>query len=59
MTYRNCNITPDPAKGLVYTWQHPDWADYDPDTGSVWCGWGDSVEDCICQIDEWYERADS
>jgi hypothetical protein len=55
MTYRNCIITPDPVKGLVYTWQHPDRVDYDPERGSVWSGYGSSVEECIAQIDEWYE----
>jgi hypothetical protein len=55
MTYRNCIITPDPTKGLVYTWHHPDRVDYDSETGSVWSGYGSSVEECIAQIDEWYE----
>lgn len=58
MTYRNCIITPDPVKGLVYTWHHPDWVDYDSETGEIWSGYGSSVEECIAQIDRWYEDFD-
>jgi hypothetical protein len=40
----------------MYTWQHPDRVDYDFETGDIWSGWGSSVEECIAQIDFWYER---
>ncbi len=58
MTYRNCIITPDPAKGLVYTWHHPDKADLDYETGYVWQGYGSSIQECVKQIDHWYEDFD-
>jgi hypothetical protein len=58
MTYRNCKITPDPFRGQFYTWEHPDRADYDPETGSQWSGYGSSIEECMAQIDEWYEDSE-
>jgi hypothetical protein len=59
MTYRNCIITPDPVRGNYYTWYHPDWVYYDFEMIDIWSGYGSSVEECIAQIDEWYDRAQS
>ena len=42
--------------GYGYAWEHPNRMDYDPKTGAVWQGFGISIEDCIIQIDHWYDR---
>lgn len=54
MTYRNCKIWQNDLG--KYEWQHPTRVDYDHEIGSIWSGWGHSVEECIEQIDEWYEK---
>ena len=53
MKYRECIITP--ARGRGYDWEHPNRMDYDPETGNIWCGFGESLEECIMQIDHWYD----
>jgi hypothetical protein len=54
MTYRNCKIEQDRFNGKMYEWYHPDRVDYDPETGSQWCGYGNTIEECIKQIDDYY-----
>jgi hypothetical protein len=54
MRYRHCKIWQNDFG--KYEWQHPNRVDYDPEIGSIWSGWGYTVEECIEQIDEWYER---
>jgi hypothetical protein len=58
MTYRNCKIQTDRFNGQMYEWYHPDRVDYDPEIGSIWSGWGHSIEECIAQIDQYYEDFD-
>jgi hypothetical protein len=55
MTYRNCKIEADRFNGKMYEWYHPDWVDYDPETGSQWCGYGHTIEECMAQIDDYYQ----
>jgi hypothetical protein len=45
--YRNCIIEPDSFRGKMYEWYHPD--------REGWHGIGDSIEDCMKQIDDYYE----
>ena len=52
MRYRNCIICPDK---VGYEWYHPNRFDYDNETGVVWGGFAKSLEECIIQIDQWYE----
>jgi hypothetical protein len=53
MTYRNCIIHENTY--WVYEWYHPDRVDWDTETGSVWSGFGQTVEECMKQIDDYYE----
>jgi hypothetical protein len=53
MTYRNCIIHENTY--CVYEWYHPDRVDWDTETGSVWSGFGQTVEECMKQIDDYYE----
>ena len=50
MTYRNCKIEQDPFLGLYFEWYHPD--------REEWHGIGDTIEDCMGQIDDYYEDFD-
>lgn len=54
MKYRQCIIAPSRI-GHGYDWEHPNRMEYDPETGAVWQGFGLSIEDCIIQIDQWYD----
>ena len=54
MKYRQCIITPSRI-GHGYDWEHPNRMDYDPETGAVWQGFGQSIEECVIQIDQWYD----
>ena len=53
-TYRECQVWMTDFDKFL--WQHPHRVDWDPEIGSIWAGWGNTPEDCIMQIDEWYER---
>lgn len=60
MKYRNCVIVPWEfsewmSHPNIYKWYHPDRADYDDETGHIWSGHGSSIEECIIQIDQWYD----
>lgn len=54
MKYRQCIITPSRI-GHGYDWEHPNRMDYDPETGGIWQGCAETIEECIIQIDRWYE----
>lgn len=56
MNYRGAEIHPSKVADGWYEWWHPQYTDYDEHGDVVWCGTGSSVEDCIIQIDEWFER---
>jgi hypothetical protein len=45
--YRNCIIKPDPFLELYFEWYHED--------REGWHGIGDSIEECMKQIDDCYE----
>lgn len=59
MKYRECIIVPSEFNQWMnpdcYKWYHPIRADYDDYTGHIWSGHGKSIEECIIQIDRWYE----
>ena len=56
MTYRECEIKSSKVLENYYEWQHPNYVDYDQHGQPIWYGGGQSIEDCIFQIDQWYER---
>jgi hypothetical protein len=58
MTYRNCKIEPDPFRGEYYSWYHPQWVNYDPESYYTWSGIGNSIQECIKQIDQYYEDSE-
>jgi hypothetical protein len=49
-------ISPSTHVFTNYTFVHDDY-DGAPDGGDTRCGYGDSVESCMRQIDEWHTRA--
>ncbi len=53
--YRQCQVWLNDFD--KFEWQHPDRVDWDQEIGAIWCGWGNTPQECISQIDEWYERA--
>lgn len=56
MFYRGAEITPSRVVNNHYEWWHPMYTDYDANGDVVWCGHGLTIEDCIAQIDEHFER---
>ena len=42
----------------VYEWWHPQYTDYNEHGDVVWHGWGLTIEECMAQIDEHFERYD-
>ena len=56
MTYRGAEIYSSRVMDGWYDWYHPLYADVNEHGDGVWCGGGKTVEDCVYQIDEWFER---
>ena len=56
MTYRGAEIHPSNVADGWYEWYHPMYVDFNEHGDTIWSGTGSSVEDCIIQIDEWFDR---
>ena len=56
MFYRGAEIMPSRVVNDVYEWWHPQYTDYNEHGDVVWHGWGLTIEECMAQIDEHFER---